>query len=189
VSNTFVSALWALDTMFAMARAGVDGVNIHTFQKATYRLFRMEHADGRWRGIVAPEYYGLLLFAQAAPPGSRLLGVSGGAGNVRAWATRARDGTIRVVLINDSLHQRAVVLREPVPARWAAYEALRAPGLGATHGISLGGADFGAATETGILPGPRRIFVRGRQGVYALRLPAASAIMLTVPMRSRPTEG
>src|SRR5205807_8152509 len=41
VSNTFASALWALDTMFALVRTGVDGVNVHTFQGATYRLFRM----------------------------------------------------------------------------------------------------------------------------------------------------
>ena len=32
VSDTYATALWSLDTLFALARAGVDGVNIHTGQ-------------------------------------------------------------------------------------------------------------------------------------------------------------
>ena len=43
VSNAFVSALWALDALFEMARVGVDGVNIHTYPGATYRLFTFTH--------------------------------------------------------------------------------------------------------------------------------------------------
>ncbi len=73
ISNTFASALWSLDTLFQMARVGIDGVNIHTFPGAGYELFRFIRAGGRWRGSVAPQYYGLLMFAQAAPPGSQLL--------------------------------------------------------------------------------------------------------------------
>ena len=30
VSDTFASALWALDTLFEFSRVGVDGVNFHT---------------------------------------------------------------------------------------------------------------------------------------------------------------
>ena len=93
VSNAFVSALWVLDAVFQMARVGVDGVNIHTYPKAPYELFRFTHENGKWSGFVAPEYYGLLMFAQAAPAGARLLKTSGTLGNVRAWATRATDGT------------------------------------------------------------------------------------------------
>ena len=43
VSNAFVSALWALDALFEMARVGVDGVNIHTYPGATYQLFTFTH--------------------------------------------------------------------------------------------------------------------------------------------------
>jgi hypothetical protein len=39
VSDTFASALWALDTVFAVARSGADGVNIHTFPGARDGLF------------------------------------------------------------------------------------------------------------------------------------------------------
>ena len=46
VSNAFVSALWALDAVFEMARVGVDGVNIHTYPRAPYELFRFPARTG-----------------------------------------------------------------------------------------------------------------------------------------------
>ncbi|MGH2926677.1 MAG: hypothetical protein ACRDL8_00550, partial [Solirubrobacteraceae bacterium] len=39
VSDTFASALWALDTMFNLAAAGVDGVNVHMLPGSAYELF------------------------------------------------------------------------------------------------------------------------------------------------------
>jgi hypothetical protein len=180
VSDTFASALWALDTMFALARVGVDGVNVHTFQQAKYRLFGLSPHRGRWRAAVAPEYYGLILFTRAAPAGARLLRTTGGGRSLRAWATRARDGTVRVVLINEAQRARTVVVRAPASPVLAAYELLRAPGLRATTGVSLGGAGFGAMTDTGILPAPRRVLVRASRGRFVLRVPATSAAMLTL---------
>jgi hypothetical protein len=187
VSNTFASALWALDTLFALARSGVDGVNFHTFQRADYALFTMRRRDGRWEGTVAPEYYGLLLFARAAPAGARLLSVRGAGGSLRVWATLARDGTIRIVLINDGSRGRVLVVHSPETAPLAGYEALRAPALAAAGKVTLGGASFGAFTGSGRLRPARRIVVRSSGAAYVLRLPAASAVLLTVPQRGEPT--
>jgi hypothetical protein len=188
VSNAFVSALWALDAVFQMARVGVDGVNIHTFPKATYELFNFTRADGKWSGYVAPEYYGLLMFAQAAPAGARLLHTTGALGNVRSWATRAPDGTIHVVLINDYTAQsRTIAVRIPLALRIpgatgaATLERLRAPGVTARSGVTLGGQSFGTATTTGLLSGPSDIStVKPANGDYVVRLPPATAAMLTL---------
>jgi len=182
VSNGFGSALWVLDAVFQMARVGVDGVNIHTYPKAPYELFTFTHQDGKWSGSVAPEYYGLLMFAQAAPAGAQLLKTSGALGNVRAWATHAADGTTRVVLINDYTSQsRTVDVRIAGAQSAATLERLRAPTVGAQTGVTIGGQGFGNATDTGLLAGPSAVAsIKPSNGGYVVQLPQASAAMLTL---------
>ena len=181
VSDTFASALWVLDTLFEMANVGVDGVNIHTLPGARYELFTFSH-DGSWQADVHPEYYGMLMFAQAAPPGSRLLPVSGVPdGPLKVWATLAPDGTIRVVLINeDSSSAQSVLLNAPGNSSSATVEQLTAPSIGATDGVSLGGQSFGDETDTGALAGPATTTISSLLGLYTLTVPAASATMLTL---------
>lgn len=183
VSDTFASALWALDASFQMARVGADGVSVHTFPGGIYQPFRLRQVQGSWRAGVRPEYYGLMMFAQAAPAGSRLLRISGSSGaGLRTWATRAPDGQIHVVLINESLHRpRYAALRIPGRSRPAALERLQAPSVAAQAGVTLGGRSFGTQTRTGRLAGSaRRYVVVPVAGEYVLRLPASSAAMLTL---------
>jgi hypothetical protein len=182
VSNAFASALWTVDALFGMARVGVDGVNIHTYRGATYELFSFQHVGDVWSAFVRPQYYGMLLFAQAAPPGSHLLHVAGASGQLRAWATRAPDGRTRVVLINeDGRRAHNIALRVKGAHGTGSLERLLAPGLGATSGVTLGGQSFGTETSTGQLPGPAETAtVMPRGNSYAVSLPPASAAMLTV---------
>jgi hypothetical protein len=123
------------------------------------------------------------MFAQAAPAGSRLLRVvSGSEGPLRAWATRAPDRHIRVLLINDSLTSSAVaVVRTPVAPGPASLERLRAASAYATSGVTLGGRTFGAATPTGVLAPAVPQPVTPRAGAYSVTLPAGSAALLTLP--------
>lgn len=181
VSDAFASALWALDTLFSMARAGVDGVNLHTFPKAAYELFHFSHAGGRWRGTVAPEYYGLALFARAAPPGARLLVVRhSGSQAIRTWATRGSDGRVRVLLINvDRLHAHTVILRQPLGRTAAAVLTLTAPSASATSGVTLGGASI--RSDTGRFgPAHFRALPVSQRGIVRVRLSAASAALVTL---------
>lgn len=182
VANSMASSLWALDTLFAMDAAGVSGVNLHTV-KGTNALFTLKRSGGRWRATVAPWYYGALLFAQAAPPGSRLLPVANAThADGRAWATLGRDRQVRVVVINDSVRSNARVLVRNPPGyggRAATIERLRAPSAYATKNVTLGGRSFGT-TATGALAPPHVQRVRRRGGAYAVTLPAASAALLTL---------
>ena len=184
VSNVFASALWALDASFQMARVGVDGVNFHTYPNATYQLFNFRRVQGSWQAFVYPEYYGLLMFARAAPAGSRLLPVSGaGLGKVRVWATCDLNGRIRVVLINDSTsHARVLAIRLPSASDDATLERLTAPSVGATVGVKLGRQTFGTETATGTLAGAARTepVQPAIGGEEVVRLPAASAALVTV---------
>jgi hypothetical protein len=183
VSDVFGSALWSVDALFEMARAGLDGVNIHTAPIYSDRLFRLKRVHRRWLGTVEPEYYGLLMFAQAAPPGSHLLNISGPSGFQRAWATRARDGQIRIVLINDDTSRsETLAVRVPGATGRARLERLLAPSVHATQGVTLGGRSFGTRTTTGVLTGPdRSVPLNSVAGNYVVRMPAASAALLTLP--------
>lgn len=185
VSDTFASSLWVLDTLFNMAQVGVDGVNVHTFHKAIYEPFAVSQHAGHWSAEVRPLYYGLLMFARAAPPGARLLPAAhGGPTTLRVWATRSRAGQVRVVLINDSRRRSLTVAVHPPAAADAGTATgvrLRAPHADATTGVSIAGQSFGAATATGVLSGAVRSFtLRAVQGSFVVRLPPATATMLAV---------
>jgi hypothetical protein len=181
VSNTFASALWVMDSLFTIAAHGIDGVNIHTFQNAANGLFDFDRSHGHWRGTVHPLYYGVLMFSQAAPPGSRLLRIHAGSQRqVRAWATLGPDHRTRVLLINDSLRRSTQALVR-AGGRSGSVQRLRAPSAYATGAVTLGGERFAAHTETGIVPPPRMTLVGARSGVYSVALPAASAALLTIP--------
>jgi hypothetical protein len=191
VSKTFASALWALDTLFEMVRVGVHGVNIHTFPGAGYELFSLRHRGGRWQATVAPEYYGLMMFARAAPAGAHLERVDGAAsGAVRTWATLAADGTIRIAMVNTGRHSRLLSLgiAGPPTRRFARaqLERLTAPGLAAPGQLALAGQSFGAPTFTGALRGAPHtealVPVRGR---YRVALGAASAALLILSPPAR----
>jgi hypothetical protein len=185
VSNTFASALWVLDALFNMARVNVDGVNIHTLPASIYHPFVLARTGGVWRWTVDPLYYGMLMFARAAPPGSHLLSISGSAApQVRTWATRAPDGQRRVVLINQSRQaDKYISVRIPGARSTAGLTLLRAPSILATRGITLGGQSFGVVTKTGRLAGRRqRINVASINETYVVKLTPASAAMLTLPV-------
>jgi hypothetical protein len=183
VSNTFAATLWSLDALFSLAAAGVDGVNIHTLPRAAYAPFAFSRRGGRWTASVRPLYYGLLAFVRAFPPGARLLRTHAPGGPVRVWATLAPDGHLRVMLINVRASGPAVVhLRLAGAAAPLAQQALRAPSLAATNGVSLGGESFGARTSSGILPAettPARPLLPSPTGDYRVVVPAASALLLT----------
>ncbi|MFZ0042127.1 MAG: glycosyl hydrolase family 79 C-terminal domain-containing protein [Solirubrobacteraceae bacterium] len=182
VSDTFASALWALDTLFNFASVGVDGVNFHMLPGSAYELFSPSQTTaGTWQAFVHPEYYGLLMFAQAFPPGARLLPVSVPAGPLKVWATRATDGTTRVVAINqDTTNPHTVSVQVPGAVAAGSLEALQAPSVSATSGVTLGGQTFGAETTTGTLPAPATTPVAPVLGTYSFNVPAGSAQLLTI---------
>ncbi len=180
ISDTFAAALWVLDALFNMAQVGVDGVNVHTLPGTGYELFTFSHSGGTWRAFVHPEYYGMLMFAQAFPPSAQLLPVSAPGGLVKVWATRAPDGRTRVVVINkDPATAVAVRVAFPGAGTPAAVERLTAPSVEATSGVSLGGQSFGTSTTSGTLPAAQDETLYPLDGSYIVDLPAASAAMLT----------
>jgi hypothetical protein len=187
VSDTFAASLWSVDALFELARLGVDGVNLHTLPHSAYQLFSFRHAGGHWSAAVAPVYYGLDLFSQAAPPGSRLLKIDGvrHSPGLSVWATRSPDGQVRAVIDNENQTRRVSLgLRAPGGTSGPAMlSRLSAPGVHARAHVSLGGASFGAHTDTGVLPTARAVALEEHGGLYSLSVPAGSAALITFSRR------
>jgi hypothetical protein len=184
VSDTFASALWSVDFLFQLARIGVAGINVNSVPGSINSPFEFTTAGNHWSGIVHPLYYGMQLFAQAAPDGAHLLSVSGHRDStLRTWATRAPDGTIHVVVINDKLATPANVALS-VPAgggRPATVALLRAPRINSTSNVTLGGQSYGSLTTTGTLGGTLTAgHTTPNRGRYSVRVPPATVAMLTI---------
>ena len=180
--RSFAGALWAADVLFQLAADGVDGVNVQSSTGYINDLFAFQQHGSTWEAAVEPEYYGLLLFAQATPPGSRLISVSPAPrAPLRVWATTdPPNAGVRVVLINEGASARVVGLHVPGAKGPATLERLSAPSVTAQQGIALGGQTFGSETTTGRLSGQRsidRVVPRGDR--YVVSLPARSAALLS----------
>jgi hypothetical protein len=186
VDESFASALWVLEALFAFARTGADGVDIHTYAGSPYALFKFHNRDGVWRTVVYPEYYGMLMFAHAAPPGSRLLSITGARqAKLQVWATRTPDRETRVVLINT--HSRALTLAVRVPgeATTATVERLLAPSLSARSGVSIDGQSIPPSSRTALPSGQTDTErVPRRRNAYLVKIPPTSAALLITTTRS-----
>jgi hypothetical protein len=181
VSNSFGEALWALNVLPALWRAGVQGVNFQTIYGDLNQMIHANHSPAGWSVSVEPEYYGLLAFADAAPAGSRLLRISNpGLAHFYQFAVRSPDGSVRVVLTNVGSVARTIGVSGSGTRGTGSLSLLSAGSLGATDGTTLGGQSLSA--RTGELAGtPRMTRIRpNAAGVYAARVPAHAAAILTL---------
>ena len=152
VSDTLGAALWGLEFMFEAAAAGADGVNFHTgvhnfrpdYDKAYTPIARS--SGGRHRA--APLYYGMLAFGQAARGVLVPVRTASSGRDLKAFALRAPEGTLRVCLINKDF-SRGVRVTIDAERSFVGSSVMRlsGPAADARAGITLGGAsvdEFGA---------------------------------------------
>jgi hypothetical protein len=181
VSDTLGAALWGLELMFQAAAAGAAGINFHggvhnrrpSDDKAYTPIAR---SGDRYRAM--PLYYGMLLFAQAARgvlvPARLAQDTSG----LKAFAVRASEGTLRVCLINRNVARDERVAIDP-GRKFTIASTLRlaGPAIGATAGVTLGGAsvdDFGRWAP------PMSEEVRLTDHEIIVDVPAASAALASL---------
>jgi hypothetical protein len=181
LSNSFGEALWALNVLPALWRAGVQGVNFQTVDGNLNQMITAKHSASGWRVSVEPEYYGLLTFAAVAPAGSHLLRISDpGLAQFYQFAVRAPDGSERVVLTNVGSVARTIGVTASGTRGTGSLSLLSAKSLSATGGTTLGGRSL--SPRTGQLAGtPSLTVVRpNAKGVYAVRVPAHAAAILAL---------
>jgi hypothetical protein len=176
VSNTFATALWAPGALFALLRAGVDGVNLHVRANTINAPFAIT-GDGL---TPRPLLYGLILFARALGRQPRLVPVrvrAPGSLNLQAWAVRVGRDRLHVLLIDKSRRPARVSLSLPAVGP-ADVQRLLAPGAAAETGVTLAGRSLGPEAQWQGPPAHEAV-ARGTRG-YVVEVPRLSAALLSV---------
>ena len=179
LSDSFAASLWALDYLFVLASYGCSGVNMETGVNHLGVISKYTPISDDLAGhfSAAPEYYGLLAFAQASKGEQIALSCDAGGVNLTAYATREASGAITLTAINKDVHQDATVAVTGMGMlKQARVTRLTAPALASLNGVSLGGATVGAdGSWSGGTSEPLRI----AGGKAMLNVPAGSAALVS----------
>jgi hypothetical protein len=207
ISNAFESALWAADILFEYAKAGASGVNIHInnwnsvhgWDANSAFLFNVPEAQYRSANTIPPPddhtfpseysikavmplYYGMLLFAEAAPAQTSLLPLELKTdANFKAWATlNEKTGELKIVLINKEQNLLGKV-RLSVPGYTAAkVKRLMAPSFRSQAGITYGGQTFDGSTDGKPVGKPETEIIKSTNNAFEVPVGPATAILITL---------
>jgi hypothetical protein len=182
VSDTLAAALWVLDFMFTLASAGCAGVNMETGvnQRGFISSYSPIGDDEQGHYGAAPEYYGMLAFAQSGA--GRIIGSSLDAGdrNIKAYATQPNSERIVLTLINKEPSYDATIAIEAGASAFfqrGSLVRLSGPALESKSGVSLGGANV---SPGGLWKPNQAEEVSRSQGKLQVRVPAGSAVLVTL---------
>jgi hypothetical protein len=178
VSDTLASALWVLDYMFTLASNGCSGVNMETGvnQLGFISSYSPIGDDEQRHHSARPEYYGMLAFSVAGHGDLLPVQVDTNTWAIKAYATRPKEGALVLTLINKGGVASVLHLNTANEAREASVLRLKGPAVDAKKGITLGGAEV---TSTGTWKPAKQEALPVRKGHLILRMPAASAAMVT----------
>ena len=186
VTDTFASALWMVDSLFELVNVGVDGVNIHMDTDDNYGpfLFNIDTTQTPYRysiNTIRPEYYGMLLFQQAAPAGAKLVRANlHNPSRIKIWATIDGEDVLRITLINKDKESARRITLQASGYSTGTVSRLLAPNFEAKTGISFGGLTLDGSQDGKLVGTPRRESVAPYNGVYEVHLPPASAALLII---------
>lgn len=141
VSDSYASALWVIDHLFACALNGAQGINLHGGGNGTgYTPI----ADSG--GVVVgarPEFYGVTLFTLAGQGLLQQTTISAGGLNATAYAIRAVSGAYSIIINNkDQTQNLNVTIQLPQAATSAQLIQMTGPSLDATTSVAIQGASI-----------------------------------------------
>jgi len=181
VSDSLAAGLWAINTLFDAASAGVSGFDFHNETPLPFSPI-LKTRTGRL--YVTATYYGMKLFADAvAGPSTHLAPLAGAQtlpAGVRGFATIDARGWKRIVLTSTARGSEELRIRAS-GAPQARETVLTASSLGATSDLSYGGTSL---TPDAHIKAKR--IDRTKSGYFDIRLAGARAILLVVPPMARP---
>jgi hypothetical protein len=180
VSDTLTAALWVLDFMFVLASEGCAGVNMETGvnQRGFISSYSPIGDDEQGHYWAAPEYYGMLAFAQSGA--GRMIGsaIEAGKRNITAYATMpAKDRTVLTLINKEPSFEGGVVVDASTSFRSGSLVRLSGSSLESKSGTTLGDA---AVSSAGLWKPAREEEVSRTRTGLQVRLPAASAAIVTL---------
>jgi uncharacterized protein (TIGR03437 family) len=150
VSDSYGSALWVIDHLFACAYNGAQGINLHGGGDSTgYTPI----ADSN--GVVVearPEFYGVTLFTLAGTGMLLETSINAGSLNVTAYAIKAVNGALSIIINNKEQTQSVNVVLQLPQAGPATLIEMTGPSLDATSGMTIQGS--GIQPNGAFSPGP-----------------------------------
>jgi hypothetical protein len=193
VSDTFASALWALDWMFNAAYIGASNVIFHGSGVSSYSPIIIDPTGKNPYPTVMPEYYSMLMFNYMVRDYAQILDVKTSTSNsyVKVWSVINKDQTIRVLLLHKDMNAKEdafVSIKITDPERYMASGEviiLKGNDFDMYHNstITLAGQTL-ANTKTGILSGKRQVtHVHAVNGVFSLAIRPATACLFSVEKR------
>ena len=180
VSDTFASALWVLDFMLTLASAGCAGVNMETGvnQRGFISSYSPIGDDEKSHYWAAPEYYGMLAFAQSGLGRIIKSTINARERNITAHATQLGKNPIVLTIINKEPSFDALIrIEAAMPFHRGSLIRLSGPSLESKFDVSLGGARVSPA---GLWKPDRIEEISTSRGRLQVRLPAASAAIVTL---------
>jgi Glycosyl hydrolase family 79, N-terminal domain len=179
VSDAFVSALWVLDFMWALASAGAAGVNMETgvnhLDFISYYSAIRNDADGT--ASIGPEYYGMLAFAQASKGNRIALDYDTGGVNLTTYAVLGDHGELMLTLINKDQNIDAdVTIAADRTLQNVTALRLKGSALDSVDNVTLGGSEVASngSWKPTEVESPHAV-----GGVGEIHVPAASAAIVT----------
>jgi hypothetical protein len=177
VSNSFASALWAVDYLLTGAEHGASGMNFHGSMTSHCNAYSPFCRAGAGHYTVRPVYYGLL-FTHLLGTGRLLPVTVNSAANLAAHAIRTPGGKVRVVIENLAGRAENISLHAGTVSGPATVLRLTGPSPNATSGIRIQGATV--RPDGAFIPGARA-HLACHSGTCQLRLGPYSAVIVTLP--------
>jgi hypothetical protein len=182
ISNTYVSALWAVDYLLTGAEHGASGMNFHGSLTGGCAKYTPLCQVGTSQYAAQPVYYGLL-FTHMLGTGRLLHVTVRSAHNIAAHAIRAADGRVRVVIENLSGVDATIFVRAGAVTGSATVLQLTGPSLAATTGIRIEGK---AVRANGTFAAGAPSHVDCRAGICRVPVRADSAVIVMLPRPPHP---
>jgi hypothetical protein len=174
ISNTYASALWALDHTFTLAQGGASGVNFHGGDNPSYTPFSFTSSSLQQ---IRPLYYGILFFTMMGSGPVLSSSIDAGGSNISIYAIRTASGYSVLFVNKEETTSFEVTLNLPDPVSSATSIYLKGGGLTSKTGINIQKGEVSLAS--GQLAGMEDSYIVGiSAGAPIVKVPPLAAVLV-----------